>query len=97
MITDFILNGNDLAVTEDGDLAIGTVADDNAYLLAITAKGDWKASPLTGVNAEQFLNGPDGRALEREMRIQLEADGFQVRNVRFIDGTFEMDVTWPEA
>jgi hypothetical protein len=95
MMLDLILNGNDLAVA-DGDLAIGTVADDNAYLLLLTAKGDWKGSPLTGIGVERFLNGPDGRALEREVRIQLEADGFICRSIHLLDGYIKIDATWPE-
>lgn len=95
---DFVLDGNDLAIA-DGDLAIGTVADDNAYLLLVTAKGDWKESPLTGIGAERFLNSPDGGlALEREVLLQMQADGFHVRGVRLGDnGTLNIDATWPEA
>lgn len=95
MMLDFILNGNDLAVA-DGDLAIGSVGDDNAYLLLVTSKGDWKGSPLTGVGVVRFLNAPDDRALEREVRIQLEADGFACRSVQLLSDKLKIEAEWPE-
>jgi hypothetical protein len=95
MSLDFILDGNDLAVA-GGDLAIGPVGDDNAKLLLATSKGDWKGSPLTGIGVVRFLNAPDGRALEREVRIQLEADGFTCRSVQLLSDKLKIDAAWPE-
>jgi hypothetical protein len=79
---DFLLDdGYDLAI-EGGDLVAGYSDEQHQALLHLTAQGEWRQSPLSGINLRQHQSGPmdaTGRAaLQREGTIQLERDGYQV-------------------
>lgn len=80
MNQDFALYGNDLLI-ENGDFAIGEsdaqhIADNmNAF------PGWWKEYPADGVGVFQYFNSAgQEQALQRNLRIQLMADGYNVSN-----------------
>lgn len=81
--TDLLLNADyDLAFTEAGDLAVGESDGQHLSLLLLTGQGEWRADPLVGVGLRQYQSGPLGpaetAALQRELAVQLERDGYQV-------------------
>ena len=65
-----------------GDLVMGESSEQHVEHLLLAQKGEYKQFPLTGVGILNYLNAPLGSVrrleLEREIRLQLEADG--VRN-----------------
>lgn len=65
----------DLEIT-GGDFAVGESTAQHLEMLLLSKQGEWKESPLTGGNIQQAQNGTITRALDRHIRIQLEADGF---------------------
>ena len=74
-MTDILLTDGYAFETENGDFKTGDAQAQHIRLLLDTAKGDWAQSPLTGVALVKWLNGRlDGR-LEREIQLQMEADG----------------------
>ncbi len=80
--SDILLDENyDLAIS-GGDFVVGESDDQHIALLLLTAQGEWRQSPLTGVNLLRYQSGPmdtAGRAaLQRERAIQLERDGYAV-------------------
>ncbi len=81
--TDLLLDDTyDLALTPDGDLAVGESDGQHLSLLLLTAQGEWRADPLVGVGLRQYQSAPYGpaqaQALQREVQVQLERDGYQV-------------------
>ena len=81
--TDLLLDENyDLALTPDGDLALGESDGQHLGLLLLTAPGEWRADPLVGVGLRRYQSAPYGpaqtQALQREVAVQLERDGYQV-------------------
>lgn len=84
--TDLLLTADyDLAFTETGDWAVGASDSQHIGLLLLTAQGEWRADPLVGIGLRQYQNAPYGpaqaQALQREVGIQLQRDGYQVLEI----------------
>lgn len=60
---------------ENGDFKTGDAVGQHIRLLFDTAKGDWTQNPLTGIGAVKWLNGVLDARFEREIQLQIEADG----------------------
>jgi hypothetical protein len=80
--TDFLLDaGYDVAI-EGGDFAAAHSDEQHQELLLLTAQGEWRQSPLTGINLLRYQSGPMDNTrraqLQREGTIQLERDGYRV-------------------
>jgi hypothetical protein len=58
-----------------GDFALGESEGQHILLLLDTTKGDWTQNLLVGVGAKRWINGRLDARFEREVRLQLEADG----------------------
>ena len=81
--TDLLLAADyDLAFTPDGDIAVGDSDGQHLNLLLLTSPGEWRADPVVGVGLRRYQNAPLGpaetAALQREVAVQLERDGYQV-------------------
>ncbi len=86
LATDLLLDDTyDLALSPTGDLAGGEADDQHVALLLLTNQGDWRADPLVGIGLRRHQSGPLGQAeqaqLQRELSVQLQRDGYQVREV----------------
>jgi hypothetical protein len=82
-VTDLLLGPDyDLAFSEAGDLVVGESDGQHISLLLLTAQGEWRADPLVGVGLRRYQSAPYGRtqaqALQREVAVQLQRDGYQV-------------------
>jgi hypothetical protein len=83
MRNDFILDiHNDLLFTNN-DVTIGESDNQHARLLIATKKGDWTQFPNAGVNIVQYLKGVFDGAARRNMRLQLQGDGYKVDTLEF--------------
>jgi hypothetical protein len=53
--------------------------------IVVSAPGNWKQHPLTGVNAAQYINAPISSAtsiaFKRNAKLQIEADGAIVEEI----------------
>jgi len=72
---DILLKDDYQLDTEGGDFKTGDSEGQHIRLLFDTAKGDWTQNPLTGIAAIKWLNGPLDARFEREIQLQVEADG----------------------
>lgn len=81
MVKDFILNTGDLEI-KDGDFLVDYADEQHIESILVANKGDFKQHPLTGVGIKDYLNAPLSRttltSLEKQIRLQLKADGFEV-------------------
>lgn len=71
----------DLSI-KNGDFVIGNSEERHVEHLLISKQGEWKNSPLTGCNIQTAKNGSITRMLDRHIRIQLEADGFNLDTMK---------------
>jgi len=92
---DMILDTNrDLNIV-NGDFLIGESTNQNVELLLISTPGEWKEYIETGVAIARAGNGNIDRFLDRTIRVQMEADGFDVTTLKIketgvtIDGSYE--------
>lgn len=82
MSLDVLMTGQNDLLINAGDFVIGP--SDQAHIDDILSaeKGEWREWPLLGVGMQRYINSTgqlDDRAgLLRVIRVQLEADGFQV-------------------
>ncbi len=66
---------------QNGDFVIGNSETRHVEHLLLSFQGEWKESPLTGCNIKNAKNGSINRMLDRHIRIQLEADGFDLEEM----------------
>jgi hypothetical protein len=87
---DFELDDDFDLEIENGDFVIDETGDLDIELLLMTAPGNWKQNPLTGFGINNVINGPlsvaQAREYERQIMLQLIADGFQVQTLDVIVG-----------
>lgn len=62
-------------------LAVGEVTAQNQAVILRAAKGEFKEYPLFGAGVEELLGDHGTEGWEREIALQLEADGMTVREV----------------
>lgn len=87
MKRDFILdNDNDLAI-KDGGFVVDDCNEQDVEAILMSQKGDWKQWPLTGVGIQSAVEADYGKReldrLEKEIRMQLADNGFNVKQIDF--------------
>lgn len=88
---DFLLDDNGDELILNGDLVLGGSDDQHITDILASYPGEWKQSPLCGVNIRRAINGSmDGR-IRRDVRLQLEADGYKVKNITFTETELNID------
>lgn len=84
MVQDIALQDFDIAV-RNGDMVTAESDQQHIELLLRTNKGDWKQSPITGVNIAQYIKGrlglTEANQLKRTIALQLQYDGYISQNV----------------
>lgn len=95
MRNDLLMQGDDLVI-KNGDLVVGPSDLQHVYHIVLLPKGSFKQFPLTGVGRARFLNGPLDGGLRRDVQLQLEADGYRLKNLAFTEasGQQELDIAF---
>ena len=91
MTTDFQLTNNDLTIANN-DFAIAESDNQHLYDIINSFPGWWKEFPQVGVGIQNYVNSSGKQQeLSRNMRVQLEADGYTVNSLtisQLPNGTF---------
>lgn len=91
-VMDFKLDNDGDLVFEKGDLKLDFSDKQHIKDIISSNTGWWKQFPLVGVGVQYYLNSSGlQQQLEREIKIQLVADGYSVERPQAIsnpDGTF---------
>jgi phage baseplate assembly protein W len=95
MARDLLLEDGDLK-TIAGDFDIGTSDQQHIEDILVASKGDYKQSPIIGVGLNDYINAPLTRqvktTLEKEIRLQLQSDGFDIETIKVQDnGNLNID------
>lgn len=77
---DILLENDDLQMV-NGDFFVGDSQSQSVELLLGTLQGEWKQHPEAGCGLSKAQNGIIDRFLNRNIRVQLQADGFSVENL----------------
>lgn len=83
---------NDI-VLRNGTMAIGTTDDQNAQLIVLAEKGEFKEYPQLGVGISQFLksSGRDNELL-RTIRVQLALDGIRPKQLTYQNKQLHIEI-----
>lgn len=90
---DILLNtGNDTdLIIRNGDFAAGTSDEQQVQMLLISAPGEWKEHPEAGVGLYLGGHGTIDLFMERNIRVQLEADGFKISTLSITETGISLD------
>ncbi len=84
---DILLDENAELIIENGDFKVGPSDKQSIQSILNAFPGWWKQFPTMGVGMMQYLNSKDKQQeIERNIRLQLQADAFTVDNI-IIQGT----------
>lgn len=89
-MTDFTLQDYDLE-TENGDFKISDSQSQNVELILYSKQGEWKQNPAVGCDILKAKNGVIDRFLDREIRVQLDADRFQLERLSITEKGMEIN------
>lgn len=80
--TDFLLDDTGDLLIENGDFAIGLSDEQHVSDIVSANKGDYRQFPTVGADLSKFLNKQDNNIsqLKRDIQVNLEADGYRVKN-----------------
>lgn len=89
-MTDLLLTQDYDLEIKNGDFAIGNSQEQSVELMLMSKQGEYKLNPEAGCNILSAKNGVIGRMLDREIRVQLEADGFQLENLTITENGIDV-------
>jgi hypothetical protein len=94
-MNDFQLDNNQDLKIENGDFVLADSTDQNVELLFRITPGELKEHLETGVAIDRSINGNIDRFLDRTIRVQMEADGYEIDKLEInengivIEGSYE--------
>jgi hypothetical protein len=92
--TDILLDENGNYRVENGDFVVGESDDQHVELLLVSTKGSFREYPTLGTGIVNWVKKQniDLNGLEREIKVNLQADGYKAGNLNIAaNGEFNMD------
>ena len=91
---DFLLDENYNPIIEDGDFVTRESSQQHVELLLKTNKGDWKENPQTGFGIDHYMKSSTAKLqeFERNLKVELEADGFKNPEVNFGEDLTNLEI-----
>lgn len=83
---DIVLDSDFDLVIENGDFVVADGTVQHQALLLLSAPGEWRQTPLIGVNLRQFTLDNEIEAARGVIRKQFELDGMRVNAVDLSSG-----------
>lgn len=78
-------------IIKDGSMEIGITDEQNAQVIILAERGEFKEHPQLGVGLSQFLKSVGReRELVRAIRIQLALDGINNPEISFNEGKLQI-------
>lgn len=99
MATDIQLDDKGDLLLVNGDLVIGLSDEQHIKDLMLSRKGEFKQSPLSGIDIEKWLKSPlanNSDSLLKEIRLQLEFDGAKNIAVDLSNGKINVTANYEE-
>lgn len=90
---DILLKEGDLQVV-GGDFFAGESQNQSVELLLQSMQGEWKEYPEAGCGLSKAQNGVIDRFFTRNIRVQLEADGFSTETLIINEKGIELKGTY---
>lgn len=77
-------------VIDGGDFRRSAPVERDVFLILSTMAGSWKNAPVTGVGLPRYRHSVLGATLEREVTVQLHADGYTTARVKVKDNVINI-------
>ncbi len=90
---DILLKESDLQLI-NGDFFVGESQNQSVELLLQSMQGEWKEHPEAGCGLSKAQNGVIDRFFTRNIRVQLEADGFSTETLIINEKGIELKGTY---
>lgn len=87
---DFLLDAEGDLNIENGDFVLGESDFQHLELILKSEQGQWKEHPELGANLHKAQSGVIDRFLNRDIRVQLEADGFALDELNITEMGIEV-------
>lgn len=88
-----ILDKKNELIIQNGTLALGETRDQNASLIVLAEKGEFKEHPQLGVGISQFLKSVNREnELLRAIRVQLALDGMKPQSLTYQNGKLKIEL-----
>ncbi len=92
-MTAILIDNNNELVLQNGTLALGETQEQNAQLIVLAEKGEFKEHPQLGVGVSQFLKSVNReKELLRAIRVQLALDGIRPQAIDYTNGKAHIDL-----
>jgi len=75
----------------NGDFVVAESDYQHMRDIMLAAPGHYKQFPLVGANINMQINGAIDGEFRKQLRLQLEGDGFKVNQVKEVNGQLEVD------
>ena len=86
---DILLENDDLQIL-NGDFFVGDSQNQSVELLLKSMQGEWKEYPEAGCGLLKTQNGVIDRFFQRNISVQLEADGFIIEKLTINEKGIEL-------
>jgi hypothetical protein len=95
VVNDILINPStyDLVIGANGDFKLGDGTVQHQQHILLAGKGDYKLTPLVGVNIFNHLHD-HSLTLARDARIAFIADGMKVNSIKTINNKLEFNATY---
>jgi hypothetical protein len=101
MPKDFSIDTNYDLQIRNGDFVVDDCNEQDIEAILIADKGNWKQWPMLGIGIQRQLEGDFSAraitALQRNISIELTADGFTVRNTQVLISQGELLTINPDC
>jgi hypothetical protein len=88
---DILLDDDGELQFRNGDLLIGESDGQHIQDILIASPGHYKQTPLLGGSLIMGLNGANTVDFKRDLRLQLESDGYEVATLNFNNDQINID------
>lgn len=87
---DIVLKDFDIEFN-NGDFDIGDAQNQSIEMLLLSEQGEWKEHPEAGCGIASAKNGVIDRFLDRRIRVQLEADNFEIGKLEITEKGMQLN------
>lgn len=85
-------NDNNDLVVDGGDFYIAYSDFQHIAHIVEADAGQYKQWPLLGFGIRSYINGAFDGPVKRRLQLQLEQDGFQTRDIQYVDGVLSIKI-----
>lgn len=94
MRTDLQLNTNGDLLVVAGNLVIGESDEQHIIDILSAYPGEYKQFPMIGVYIHRTVNGLIDGFIKRDIRINLESDGYVINKIEFTESELNIDAKY---